>query len=143
MAVLSVGAVHQARAIVSIPCAWMKKNAQIARAAVVEIPPVAAPPRCCNVSAGNQFEERGKRNAAQHVAEENEKEERPKKRHEPIGVLLQRRAKNFNPQKLQDRFEEVFRPRRRLRCPAVAKNRGKISSISIAASSAISIWLVK
>src|SRR5262245_37675188 len=60
----------------------------------------------------DQSDEFADRKLAEQVAEEDEKKERPEKRQKAIGVLLESRAEDFNPQKFQDRFEKVFRPGR-------------------------------
>src|SRR5438046_2460769 len=59
------------------------------------------------VPASCQGEDFGDGKLSQQVAEEDEEKERPQERNESVGVLLQRRTENFNPQKLENRFEKV------------------------------------
>src|SRR6266496_5043350 len=45
----------------------------------------------------------------EQVAEEDEEKERPEKRHEAIGVFLERRADHFDAKEFENRLEEVPR----------------------------------
>src|SRR5690349_19396419 len=55
----------------------------------------------------DQFKKLAKRDQPQDIAEQNEEEHRPEERHEPIGVFLQGRTKDFDTQEFEDRFKEV------------------------------------
>ena len=66
-----------------------------------------------DVAAGDEIEEIGEGNAAEDIAEHDEEEDGPEERDEFVGVLLERRAKDFEAKELQNGFEEIFRAGRR------------------------------
>ena len=77
----------------------------------------------------------------QEITEQDEEEDRPEKRHEPVGVFLQHRPEHLRAQELQIASKK-FRAPLGASTLARLKTVGKIISISSAATSAISIWLV-
>ncbi len=108
MAVLAVGAVHQgAGHRVDAVKVDEEESADRQRRRGVDRAGGGAA-EVLDMAAGNELEEIRERNAPEHVAESDEEKDRPEERDEFVGVFLERGAEDFEAEKFEDRFEEIF-----------------------------------